>query len=146
MTDEEKNTLSGGVELSFDIPEGTIQNLKEVLGINELDQIHKRFENGTETLKDIMYHCWNYGFELENGYKLKVVETKYFDKLVKYIEKQEEVISGIEEHIQKELKVIEKCRKDKKRQTMFQTKLDGMEAAYKCILNCFYGKENCDEV
>lgn len=98
MTNEEKKEFSGGVELSLDISNETMQNLKEALGINELEQIHKRFENGTETIEDIMYHCLNYGLDLENGKQLKLVETKYFEKLVKHIEKQQKEIERLKEY------------------------------------------------
>lgn len=55
-----------------------------------LKEISKRFNNGTETIEDIINYCRNYEIKFENGLELRVVEKKYFDKLVKKIKELEE--------------------------------------------------------
>ena len=47
-------------------------------------------------------------------------------------------LNEIKGHIKAELHIIETCRKDISREGNLQ--YDGMEAAYKCILNCFFMK------
>lgn len=58
--------------------------------IANLKEISERFNNGTETIEDIINYCRNY--EITFGYNatMKVVEKKYFDKLVKKIQELEE--------------------------------------------------------
>lgn len=56
----------------------------------KLKEISKRFNNGTETIEDIMYYCRNYEIKFENGLELRVVEKRYFDKLVERIKELEE--------------------------------------------------------
>ena len=56
----------------------------------KLKEISERFNNGIETLEDIMNYCRNYEIKFENGLELRVVEKKYFDKLVQRIKKLEE--------------------------------------------------------
>lgn len=48
----------------------------------EIKQISKRFNNGEETIEDILNHCRYYILKLENGRKLDLVEKKYLDKLI----------------------------------------------------------------
>lgn len=48
----------------------------------EIKQISKRFNNGEETIEDILNHCRHYILKLENGRKLDLVEKKYLDKLI----------------------------------------------------------------
>ena len=60
----------------------------------KLKEISERFNNGTETLEDIMNYCRNYEIKFENGLELRVVEKRYFDKLVERIK---EVESKLEE-------------------------------------------------
>lgn len=55
-----------------------------------LKEISKRFSNGSETIEDIINYCRNYEIKFENGLELRVVEKKYFDKLVKKIKELEE--------------------------------------------------------
>ena len=39
-----------------------------------LKEISKRFNNGTETIEDIIKYCRNYEIKFENGLELRVVE------------------------------------------------------------------------
>lgn len=64
--------------------------------MDELEEISKRFENGTETIDDIKKHCLNYIIKTENGVELKLVETKYFEKLIEYIDQLENRVKELE--------------------------------------------------
>ena len=61
-----------------------------------LKEISKRFNDGTETIEDIIKYCRNYEIKFENGLELRVVEKKYFDKLVKKIKELEEENKALE--------------------------------------------------
>lgn len=65
----------------------------------DLKKISERFNNGTETMNDIINYCRNYKITFENGTEINVIEKKYFDKLVEKI---------------KELQVLEDDLKDKR--------------------------------
>lgn len=65
----------------------------------DLKKISERFNNGTETMNDIINYCRNYKITFENGTEINVIEKKYFDKLVEKI---------------KELEVLEDDLKDKR--------------------------------
>lgn len=78
-----------------------------------LKEISKRFNDGTETIEDIIKYCRNYEIKFENGLELRVVEKKYFDKLVKKIKELEKENMqndlekiGIEENIKADMKEI----------------------------------------
>lgn len=58
--------------------------------IYNLKEISERFNNGTETLEDIMYYCPNYKLTIGNNIEMQVVEKRYFDKLVDRIKELEE--------------------------------------------------------
>lgn len=47
-----------------------------------LKEISKRFNNGTETIEDILNYCRNFLFTFENGVKMSLAEKKYLDKLI----------------------------------------------------------------
>lgn len=53
----------------------------------DIKKISKRFQNGTETIEDILDYCKNYEITFENGTKMKLVDKKYLDKLVKEYKK-----------------------------------------------------------
>lgn len=76
-----------------------MSNIEEDINLINLKEISERFSNGTETIEDIINYCRNYEIKFENGLKLRVVEKKYFDKLVERI---------------KELEVLEDDLKDKR--------------------------------
>ena len=72
--------------------------------IVNLKEISERFNNGTETIEDIINYCRNY--EITFGYNatMRVVEKKYFDKLVKKIQELEEENSNLK--IENNFKIV----------------------------------------
>lgn len=58
--------------------------------IVNLKEISERFNNGTETIEDIMNYCRNYEIQFGSKVTMRVVEKKYFDKLVERIKELEE--------------------------------------------------------
>lgn len=73
-----------------------MSNIEEDINLIKLKEISERFSNGTETIEDIINYCRNYEIKFENGLKLRVVEKRYFDKLVERIKELEE-----ENHLQR---------------------------------------------
>lgn len=65
-------------------------NIEEDINLIKLKEISERFSNGTETIEDIINYCRNYEIKFENGLKLRVVEKRYFDKLVERIKELED--------------------------------------------------------
>lgn len=66
---------------------------KDVTNIEEkvkLEEISERFNNETETIEDMINYCRNYEIKFENNITIRVIEKKYFDKLVKRIQELEE--------------------------------------------------------
>lgn len=49
----------------------------------DIKKVSERFNNGTETIEDILKYCRNFKFTFENGIKLQLVEKKYLDRLIK---------------------------------------------------------------
>lgn len=109
-----------------------MSNIEEDINLINLKEISERFSNGTETIEDIINYCRNYEIKFENGLKLRVVEKRYFDKLVERI---------------KELEVLEDDLKDKrivyidtpefeKEFIQKQKVIDEMEKLNKEIKNC----------
>lgn len=74
---------------STNLSEEQAEDFKKAFRLDGLEEIHKRFENGTETIDDIKKHCLNYIIKIKNGVELKLVETKYFEKLIEYIDQLE---------------------------------------------------------
>lgn len=66
-----------------------MSNIEEDINLIKLKEISERFSNGTETIEDIINYCRNYEIKFENGLKLRVVEKRYFDKLVERIKELE---------------------------------------------------------
>ncbi len=64
--------------------------------IVNLKEISERFNNGTETIEDIMNYCRNYEIQFGSKVTMRVVEKKYFDKLVERIKELEEEIANKE--------------------------------------------------
>lgn len=79
----------------------------------DIKKISKRFQNGTETIEDILDYCKNYEITFENGTKMKLVDKKYLDKLVKEYKK---LLAEREEDKKKieRLQVLEDDLKDKR--------------------------------
>ena len=55
-----------------------------------INKISERFNNGTETIEDIINYCRNYEIQFENRLTLRVVEKRFFDKLVERIKELEQ--------------------------------------------------------
>ena len=51
--------------------------------IEYIRKVRERFNNGKETIEDILNYCRNYRFTFENGIKMRLVEKKYLDRLIK---------------------------------------------------------------
>ena len=87
-----------------------------------INKISERFNNGTETIEDIIKYCRNYEITFENRLTLRVVEKKYFDKLVQRIKKLEEENKTLKNftsaifngNIEKEFIPVEKVKNIKK--------------------------------
>jgi hypothetical protein len=70
----------------------------------DLKEVSERFNNGTETIEDILNFCRNYEITFENGIKMRLVEKKYLDKL---INEYKNVLAEREED-KKKIKYLEK--------------------------------------
>lgn len=53
----------------------------------DIKKVSERFNNGTETIEDILKYCRNFKFTFENGIKLQLVEKKYLDRLIEEYKK-----------------------------------------------------------
>ncbi len=75
-------------EASFDLEPESAENLKNIVH-SEIEEVSKRFNNGTETLDDLInnYRHFTIRFELKSGieHDLEVVELKYYLKLVEKV-------------------------------------------------------------
>ena len=68
-----------------------IENLElNAIDIVNLKDISERFNNGTETIEDIINYCRNYELYFGSNATMQVVEKKYFDKLVERIKELEQ--------------------------------------------------------
>ena len=80
-------------EASFDI-EITEENKKL---FEELFSPWDRFQNGTETINDIVNNCPSYGFDIslygEDKRIIEVVEKKYFERLIKTTKKMAQLLA-----------------------------------------------------
>lgn len=97
-------------EISINLTKEQAEDLKKAFGLDELKEIHNRFENGTETIEDIKNHCLNYVIKNENGLELRVVEVKYFEKLIEHIDQLENILAD-RERLEKENNNIKKILK-----------------------------------
>lgn len=79
----------------------------------DIKKVSERFNNGTETIEDILKYCRNFKFTFENGIKLQLVEKKYLDRL---IEEYKKLLAEREEDKKRiqELEVLEDDLKDKR--------------------------------
>lgn len=79
----------------------------------DIKKVSERFNNGTETIEDILKYCRNFKFTFENGIKLQLVEKKYLDRLIK---EYKNLLAEREEDKKriKELEVLEDDLKDKR--------------------------------
>lgn len=94
-------------EASFDLNPESVENLKDILH-SEIEEVSKRFNNGTETLDDLInnYRHLKIKFEMKNGTEqdLDVVELKYYLKLI-------EKIKAMLNELNKKDKEIEELKK-----------------------------------
>lgn len=98
-------------------------NIEEDINLINLKEISERFSNGTETIEDIINYCRNYEIKFENGLKLRVVEKRYFDKLVERIkELEEENKKNVERYEERDNEVWERVKQCKN----MQTEIDGL--------------------
>lgn len=68
-----------------------IENLElNAIDIVNLKDISERFNNGTETIEDIINYCRNYELHFGSKITMQVVGKKYFDKLVERIKELEQ--------------------------------------------------------
>ena len=65
-------------------------NIEEDIKLINLKEINERFNNGTETIEDIINYCRNYEIHFGSKVTMRVVEKEYFDKLVERIKDLEE--------------------------------------------------------
>ena len=70
-------------EFSVDVDEKSIDNLKKVID-NELQERSKRFNNGTETIDDLINGYRHYKICNDKGLDLDVVELKYYKRLIDF--------------------------------------------------------------
>lgn len=89
-------------EASFDLNPESVENLKDILH-SEIEEVSKRFNNGTETLDDLInnYRHLKIKFEMKNGTEqdLDVVELKYYKKLIEEIKKQQNITNDMAEQM-----------------------------------------------
>ena len=90
-------------EFSFDVDEESIKELKSVID-KQLIEIHNRFENGKETLEDLLYQYPHMIIkcELKNKQEvdLDVVERKYYERLAGWAKLQDAKIKELENILQ----------------------------------------------
>lgn len=65
-------------------------NIEEDIKLINLKEINERFNNGTETIEDIINYCRNYEIHFGSKVTMRVVEKEHFDKLVERIKDLEE--------------------------------------------------------
>ena len=89
-----------------------------MIDIVNLKDISERFNNGTETIEDIINYCRNYELYFGSNTTMQVVEKKYFDKLVERIkELEEENEKNIERYEERDNEVWERVKQCKNMQT-----------------------------
>lgn len=88
--------MSEEFSFDFDIDEKSMKKLRESLGLEKLEEIHKRFKNGIETEDDLINHYESYKIkcvlpdEPKKETELNVVETKYYKKIIDLYQKEKE--------------------------------------------------------
>lgn len=96
MSEEKKN----GFEASFDLEDSALIGL---LKGSEFEEISERFNQGKETLNDLLnnYRHLKMEFVDKNNQKieLEVVELKYYKKLIEEVKKQQKIINDMANEI-----------------------------------------------
>lgn len=77
-------------EFTFDIDEKSIDNLKKAIGYDEIQERHKRFMEGKETIDDLINGIYHYKIKNDKGLDLDVVELKYYKKVIDLYNKEKE--------------------------------------------------------
>ena len=92
------------MEYELGISEESAEKLHKLFDakFEELKEAHNRFENGTETLEDLLEHYKHYRMDVEtkkDSIKLDLIELKYYEKLVSIVKKQDNVINEMAEQL-----------------------------------------------
>ena len=77
-------------QFSFDLDEKSVENLKKAIGYDEIEERHKRFMSGTETIDDLINGILHYRIKNDDGLDLDVIEFKYYKKLIDLYKKEKE--------------------------------------------------------
>ena len=90
------------MEYELEISEESAEKLHKLFDekFEELKKAHNRFENGTETTKDLLQHYKHYRMDVETkkgSTKLDLIELKYYEKLVSIVKKQDKIIKEMVE-------------------------------------------------
>lgn len=88
-------------EFSFDIDENSMNELKKSIG-DEIEERHKRFMEGKETIDDLINGIYHYKIKIDNGLDLDVVELKYYNKIIDLYNKEKEKNRQTLEYIERE--------------------------------------------
>lgn len=128
-------------EFSFEVKPESIEELKKAINYDELNEINKRFDNGTETEDDIINYCRNYGIEFKNGNQLFVVEKKYFDKVVDLYQKEKEQ-NKIKDIVIKNYQVIATSPENYMHKGKIREKIEQLDIE---IQQCQYADDDIEE-
>lgn len=75
-------------EFSCEVDEKSIDNLKKIID-SELEERSKRFNNGVETIDDLINGYRNYKICNDKGLDLDVVELKHYKRLIDFYKQAE---------------------------------------------------------
>lgn len=92
-------------DFTVDLTEESVNKLRKALKIDELDEIYKRFKNGTETEDDLINNTPHYVLKNDDGLDLNMVEYKYYLKIIDLYKKAKLIIEAYENKV-KERKTI----------------------------------------
>lgn len=70
-------------EFSYEVDEKSIDNLKKIID-SELEERSKRFNNGVETIDDLINGYRHYKICNDKGLDLDVVELKHYKRLIDF--------------------------------------------------------------
>jgi len=121
-------------EFSFDLDEKSIKNIKEAIGLDEIEARHQRFMNGTETIDDLINHIYHYKIKNNDGLDLELVEKKYYEKIVDLYNKEKEKNKNSisKDKIRKDL---ETCQK------VYEEEMKPYQTEYGLNVSCLSKKE-----
>ena len=90
---EQENNKQNKGSFEFEISEESAKKLHKMF--EPLENSYNRFENGKETLDDLLNYYPNFRIQIKNNGKqeeLDLVEKKYYEKLVDTVNKQNKII------------------------------------------------------